>query len=260
MNCLEKTDLVKYLKGELAQEQCQGIKEHIADCKECAKEVSALTALMKLDYILDYEKKKGYAGECIPKFYLLQYVVGLVDDKAITRHVFHCMDCKRNYFSYLQRYESVQACLEELRNRLVTEFARQKARIPSIEEILEVFFLPFRQPVLAPVVRRINMYRGGTDFTVEEAVTDELTEEVIDKDIAEEIVREMAKEGFTRAACYEQLGLYQEALNIYEELDPNNEDGIVLTRKIVLYKKLPKPKVEIIKLEERYKEIMGLQE
>jgi len=251
MNCLEKTDLVKYLKGELSQEQYQKIKKHIDDCEECAENLSALTGLMKLDHILDYEKKRGYAGECIPKFRLWQYVVGLVDDREITKHVFHCMNCKRNYFSYLERYESMQAVLEELKNRLVTEFAI------SIKEILKGFFLPLRSPALAPAVRSVVM-RGETSpvFAVEEAITESLGK-ITDKDLAEEIIKEVAKEGFTRAACYEQLGLYQEALNGYEEFDPNNEDGIMLGRKIVLCRKLGKPAPEIMKLEERYKEIMG---
>lgn len=361
MTCLEKNELLNYLRGELKKDRAREVKAHLDLCKGCSKKLDQLAALMKLDYVLESEKRRPYEGECIPKFLLLQYVVELVDERdkkaQITRHIFHCKECKRVYYSYLQVYEEVKACFEMLKDKLATQLKWGQERIRDLFRVpVEIFLSPKLKPISVTEEVRLPIlsYRGITRG-VRKGITRELelifplnSAIVIDKEgllfkwrctvegvkvykleiyddsegpIWEEIVGSKLPEisfkcpdkivnrldrnkwygwqvmpiieklplsGFAAGATfkligkkemqianssqenefltgiiYEKMELYHDALDIYDKIDSNNKNGIILGRKIEIYKKMGRSMGrsvdEIIKLEKRYKEIMQLE-
>ncbi len=256
--CLEKNELLAFIRKEVKKERAQEIKTHLDLCQECSEKLDQIATLMKFDYLFEYEKRKPYEGKCIPKFLLLQYVVKLADKKErkeITRHIFHCRECKRVYYSYLQVYEEVKECFEVLKDRLEAELKWSQERIRGIFRVpVEILFFPQLEPALSRTrAFAIEEIRGSTK---EIEIIEEIEELEEGRDSTKEIIKETAKEGFALGACYEKLGFYQEALNIYEEIDPTNENEIVLARKIDIYRKM-KDFDKANMLNEKYSQMMG---
>jgi Putative zinc-finger len=175
-----REDLLRYLDGEVGDDEKRILEEHLASCKECRDYISMVKGFNR-DLASLTEEEFASQEPCPDSWTLVSYEAGKVDEETarhLRTHLLFCDECAEEFYALrrLSREESWQELVERLKEFVVDlgKTYGPQALVGSIRILAEQPAFAVRGGGLPKAVTKVlEVSVGENTYSIEVAMTED---------------------------------------------------------------------------------------